>query len=104
MAVYADPNTLSTSAEQLFTKNFVRGATETHPIQVTLRNDDAAINIFLGKSNVTSAGANGFKLIPGAAISFDLKSPAEIDQLYAVGASGTPVLHIFAIGPLYPNT
>lgn len=102
MPVYADQNALSTTAEQLFTQTFCRGASSSQPIQVTLRNDDAAIVIYIGDSDVSSS--NGFALIAGAAISFDIQSPADWRELYARAASGTPELHVLAIGPVGPNT
>lgn len=102
MPVYADQNALSTAAERLFTANFTKSASATDPIQVTVRNDDASIVIYLGDSDVSSS--NGFALIAGAAVSFDIQSPADWRELYAIAASGTPELHIFAIGPVGPNT
>jgi len=102
MPVYADQNALSTTAERLFTEAFTRGATAGQPIQVTVRNDDASIVVYLGDSDVSSS--NGFALIAGAAVSFDIQSPADWKELYAVAASGTPELHIFAVGPVGPNT
>ena len=82
---------------RLFTANFTKSAGATDPIQVTVRNDDASIVIYLGDSDVSSS--NGFALIAGAAVSFDIQSPADWRELYAIAASGTPELHIFAIGP-----
>ena len=102
MPVFATQNALSGTAEQLFTKTFTRGASPSHPIQVTLRNDDAAIIIYIGDSDVSSS--NGFALAAGAAVSFDIQSPVDWQELYAVAASGNPELHILAVGPVGPNT
>lgn len=102
MPVFATQNALSGTAEQLFTAKFTQGATASQPIQVTLRNDDASIVVYLGDSDVSSS--NGFALIAGAAVSFDIQSPADYKELYAVAASGTPELHVLAVGPVGPNT
>lgn len=102
MPVYADQEALSTTAEALFTANFCKSASVGDPIQVTVRNDDASIVVYLGDSDVSSS--NGFALVAGAAVSFDLTSPTDYRELYAVAASGTPELHIFAVGPVGPNT
>lgn len=104
MPIYSDPNTLSTTAEALFTANFVKSASCTNPIEVVVRNNDASITIYIGNSNVTSAGAFGFTLIAGASLGFTITNPTDYKELYAVAASGTPVLGIFAIGPVGPNT
>ena len=102
MPVFADQNALSTTAERLFTERFTRSATVTDPIEVTVRNDDAAIVVYIGDSDVTSS--NGFALIAGAAVNFSLKSPADWREVWAIAASGTPELHILAVGPVGPNT
>lgn len=102
MPFYADQEALSTAAEAIFTASFCKGASVTHPISVVLRNDDAAIVVYIGDSDVTSS--NGFALIAGAALSFDLTSPADYKELYAIAASGTPELHVFASGPVGLNT
>lgn len=102
MPVYADQEALSTTAEAIFTANFCKSASVTHPIEVVLRNDDASIVIYIGDSDVSST--NGFALIAGAALAFSLTSPTDYKELYAVAASGTPELHVFAIGPVGPNT
>jgi hypothetical protein len=97
MAIHAQQNALSTSAEALFTAAQVRYATVQNPISVVLRNDDAAIIVYVGNSNVSSS--NGFAIPAGGSLSFDITSPGDWRDIYAVADSGTPELHIFMHGP-----
>lgn len=45
-----------------------------------------SVNVYLGGSNVTSAGANGKRLQPGQVLGFEL---TQGDKLYVVASSGT---------------
>jgi hypothetical protein len=96
--IYAEQNTLSTTAEQVFpasTTTF-RHSTGDRPLRVALKNTDASIAVYLGPSTVTSS--NGFKLGAGESISFDVTATQDLTDLYVVAASGTPVLGVLVIG------
>lgn len=81
MAPFMQFQTLSTSANIMFSANQARQRCKVH-------NSDAAIAIFVGPSNsVTSAGANGFRIAPGQTETFE----NWIGDMYGVAASGTPV-------------
>jgi hypothetical protein len=59
---------------------------------ISVQNLDSGITIYLGSSNVTSS-SYGYKLLAGQSFSVDLLAS---DQLYAIAASGTPNVAIFA--------
>ena len=59
---------------------------------ISVQNLDSGITIYLGSSSVTSS-SYGYKLLAGQSFSVDLLAS---DQLYAIAASGTPNVAIFA--------
>jgi hypothetical protein len=59
---------------------------------ISVQNVDSGITVYLGASNVTSS-SYGYKLLAGQSFSVDLLAS---DQLYAIAASGTPNVAIFA--------
>ena len=61
-------------------------------VSYSIQNLDTGIAIYLGSSSVTSA-SYGFYLLPGQVYSVDLL-PSDI--LYAIAASGTPSVAVFA--------
>lgn len=95
MPVYARLEALSTTAEAIVDQTALAYTTSTTPYRVAIKNMDGAISVYLGGSNVTSAGANGYELPFGATISLDLYTG---DVLWAVAASGTPNIRILEIG------
>jgi hypothetical protein len=97
MPALARLEALSTTAELLFTAAQIRNANSSIPIQVVIKNVDGAITVYVGGSTVTNAGANGFEILAGATLSFEINSHDEL--VYAVAASGTPSIRILAIGP-----
>lgn len=60
---------------------------------VLLRNTDAAVSVFLGDANVTTA--NGFELIAGAGVSFPLQKG---EKVYAIVSAGTVRVDRIEIG------
>lgn len=95
MAVTARLEALSTTAEVLVSSDALSRIEPDIPLKVAVQNVDASIAVYLGGSNVTSAGANGYLLAAGEQISFDLYVG---DVLYAVAASGTPSVRVLEIG------
>jgi hypothetical protein len=95
MPVYARIEGLTTTAEALVTLDQLRNTEVNRPHRFAIKNVDGAITVYLGGSNVTNAGANGYELIAGASIAMDLYAG---DELYAVAASGTPSIRILEIG------
>ena len=77
----ANQNALSTSAEVVVPARPGRAFCE-------VKNTDAAINVYLGPSGVTSS--DGHLLKPGEAFSFE----NYIGAVYAVAASGTPTVTV----------
>ena len=59
---------------------------------ISVQNLDSGITIYLGSSSVTSS-SYGYKLLAGQSFSVDILAS---DQLYAIAASGTPNVAIFA--------
>jgi hypothetical protein len=96
MPVYARQEPLSTTRELVLTASQIRRAGATVPIQVAVKNNDAAIIIYVGDVTVADTGANGFAIAPGATFSYEVRSPDEL--VYVVAASGTPSASIIAIG------
>lgn len=82
--VWVVQQTLSGTAAQVASAN-------RHASNVTIKNVDASITIYVGAAGVTSA--TGFALAAGESISFPNFS-LRAGGLYAVAASGTPVIHI----------
>lgn len=76
--------TISTAATLLFTAP--NGGS------VTIRNEDAAIKVFIGSATVTNSGATaGVSLAAGASITIPLKSN---EPIFAVAASATPAVSV----------
>lgn len=86
MAFKSETNTLSTTSEVIFT--FPNEGTS-----VIVRNNDASIIVYLGGPDVTTS--NGFPLAAGASIPV---SGYAGEILYAVAASGTPVIRLLEQG------
>lgn len=85
MAVAGKRVTVNTSATKLNsnTSDAVSGST------IVARNKDASAAVDLGGSGVTTG--TGFTLAAGESVAFDLSGA---DDLYAVTASGTVVVHV----------
>ncbi len=102
--VYAEQNTLSTTAEAVFplATTLFRDTTAAQPLRVAIKNNDASLDIYVGPSTVTNAGVNGFKLKAGESISYDCFHTNDLADMYAVAASGTPSISVLVIGPNRP--
>lgn len=61
-------------------------------VSFSVQNLDSGITVYLGDSTITSS-SYGFALLPGQVYTVDLLSG---DTLYAVTASGTPNVAVFA--------
>lgn len=95
MAVNARLEALSTTAEEIVPAAALAFTGVNIPYRVAIKNVDAAITVYIGGSNVTSAGANGYELLFGEKIAIDLYVT---EGLWAVAASGTPSIRILEIG------
>lgn len=62
---------------------------------VTIQNNNASATILIGGSNITTSNY-GFKLVPGAAISFNL-DPKE--NVWATSETDGAVVHIMKMNP-----
>jgi hypothetical protein len=60
---------------------------------VTLQNNNATANVFIGGPGVTTSNY-GFKLVPNAAISFELDGT---DNIWAVGSANSATINIMRI-------
>jgi len=98
--VFSEQEALSTTAEAVFPTAdiLLRNATPDNPIRVVLKNDDAAIIIYVGASTVDVN--TGFAIAAGASLNLDITHWKDALDLYVVAASGTPELHVLAIGAL----
>lgn len=96
MAFAARVVALSTTAAVVVTADNISRIEPDIPFRVAIQNDDASITVYIGGSDVTSAGNNGYKLIAGAQIALDLY--VGDGPLYAVSASGTPNIRVLEVG------
>jgi hypothetical protein len=60
---------------------------------VTIQNNNASANVFIGGPGVTTSSF-GFKILPGAAISFELDGT---DNIWAVGSENSATVNIMRI-------
>lgn len=86
MAIKAEIEALSTSAEKIFTST--NGHSDS-PQGLVIYNADASIVVHIGGELVDTT--DGFPLAAGASLSLDLIVG---DQVWAVAASGTPNINI----------
>lgn len=86
MGLVNSVNTLSTVSEEL---HYARNGNGMVPEGVTVFNDDGSITVFVGGPTVSTA--NGIPILAGSSFSIDMVSG---ERLYAVAASGTPVVRI----------
>jgi len=61
-------------------------------VSISIQNLDSGINVYLGSSSVTTS-SYGYKLLAGQSFSVDLLAS---DSIYAISASGTPNVAVFA--------
>ena len=95
MPVYARLQGLTTSALSVVSAQTLGWTAANVPYRVAIKNVDGAITVYLGGSNVTNTGANGYELLFGQTITLDLYIG---DELYAVAASGTPNIRLLELG------
>lgn len=95
MAVNARLEPLSTTAEEIVPAAALGYVEPDIPYRVAIKNVDAGITVYIGGSNVTSAGVNGYELLAGDKIAIDLYTT---EGLWAVAASGAPSVRILEIG------
>ena len=95
MAVKGDDVTIQNSgATVVWTAT--QAASVDHPNLIWVENKDASIEITVGGSDVAD-DSNGLTLAAGAVLGpFTLTQPQEV--LYAIAASGTPVVKILVTG------
>ncbi len=86
MALVSSTNTLSTTAEVIHTA--VNGSGHV-PEGILIYNDDASIVVYVGGPTVDTS--NGIPIAAGGSLSLDVVSA---EQVWAVAASGTPVIRI----------
>lgn len=102
--VYSVQNATSTTEERLIPLTEVqilekfKTAQSDRPLQVLVRNDDAAIIQYIGDSAVSAT--TGFAIPAGASIGFEVYSAKDLADLYVIAASGTPEIHVLVLGPL----
>ena len=63
-------------------------------LDVTVQNVDDTANVFIGASTVT-ASDYGFKLVPGAGISFELNPKDQLFAISDVNESNAALIRIF---------
>lgn len=90
VALNASTATLVVAAASANTVYIGKG---TSPRNVQIFNPDGAIDIYLGKSDVSTS--TGFKLLHGTSINLVL---AGGDAVYAISASATPTVHYIESG------
>lgn len=95
MTIRARTIALSTTAAAVVTNAELAHTPLNRLYSIAIKNVDGLIDVHIGGSTVTSAGANGFTLAAGNSISIDL---APGDELYAVAASGTPNIDVLEAG------
>lgn len=63
-------------------------------MDITIQNIDASANVFIGAEGVTTSDF-GYKLVPGAAVSFELPGR---DSLYAVSSTNESEIAVLTTG------
>ena len=86
MGLVNSTNTLSTVSEVL---HYAKNGNGMVPEGIVVFNDDATITVYVGGPTVSTA--NGIPVLAGNSFSIDMVSG---ERLYAVAASGTPVVRI----------
>jgi hypothetical protein len=86
MAIKAEIEALSTTAELVYTAN--NGSADA-PQSIVIYNADASIVVYVGGEGVDTT--DGFPLAAGASVSIDLMAG---DEVWAVAASGSPNINM----------
>lgn len=102
--IYSVQNATSTTEERLIPLTEAqilekfKTAQSDRPLQVVIRNDDAAIIQYIGATGLSSS--DGFAIPAGASIGFDVHSAKDLADIFVIAASGTPEIHVLVLGPL----